>query len=59
MGDVTGWAALRREASTGGLGGFTCHKGGWGFGAPPDETPKSRNMDFTDVAFQMIGTAKR
>ncbi|DBB11592.1 TPA: hypothetical protein ACH3X3_006983 [Trebouxia sp. C0006] len=55
----SGWAALRREASTGGLGGFTGHKGGWGFGAPPNETPKSHNMDFTDVAFQMIGTAKK
>ncbi|KAL0042870.1 hypothetical protein WJX79_002046 [Trebouxia sp. C0005] len=55
----SGWAALRHEASTGGLGGFTGHKAGWGFGAPPDEPQKSHKMDFTDVAFQMIGTAKK
>lgn len=51
----TGWAALRQEQSA---GGFTGHRGGW-FGGGPEETQRTHKMDFTDVACQLIGTAKK
>ena len=47
---------LRHEV---GVGGFRGQKGGWGLGGQSDEPLKSHKMDFTDVACQMIGTAKR
>ena len=52
---LPGWAALRHGQAA---GGFTGHKGGW-FGGGAEETKRTPKMDFTDVACQLIGTAKK
>ncbi|KAL3160628.1 hypothetical protein ABBQ32_010552 [Trebouxia sp. C0010 RCD-2024] len=49
-----GWNTLRHEQSA---GGFTGHRGGWFEGAV--ETQRNHKMDFTDVACQLIGSAKQ
>ena len=55
---ISGWGALRREVASSGAQSEAAPSLGWtgNIGSTRSPTPK---MDFMDVAFQMIGTAKK